>query len=216
MRVVVGRHYRRTPVFSGMLEYLVINPDWNIPGRIAVQDVLPKIRKDPAYIGREKIRVYASWSAGAPEIDPAEVDWSQVTAQNFRFKLRKEPGPRNDLGRIKFMFPNKYSVYLHDTPSRALFARGARGFSSGCIRIEKPIELAELVLRGAPGWDRPAIEAAVESGGRRALSLPEKIPVHLAYLTAWVDREGATHFRPDIYGRDPVLDKALSARPPGP
>lgn len=216
MRVVVGRHYRRTPVMSAMMAYLVFNPDWNIPTRIAVEDILPKIRKDPGYIGREKIRVFESWTSGAAELDPSEVDWSGVTAQNFRFKLRKDPGPKNDLGRIKFMFPNKHSVYLHDTTSRQLFERGMRGFSSGCIRIEKPLELAEYLLRGAPGWSREAVSAAIASGERRSVNLPQKIPVHLIYLTAWSAGEGRLELRPDLYQRDPVLDKALSQIPPRP
>lgn len=216
MRVVVGRHYRRTPVFSSRMEYLVLNPEWNIPRRIAVEDILPKIRRDPGYVARERIRVYESWGPGASEIDPAQVDWAQVTAQNFRFKLQKEPGPKNDLGRIKFMFPNKYAVYLHDTNSRGLFERRARGFSSGCIRIEKPLELAEFVLSGSPGWDREALAAAIASGHQRRVPLPERIPVHLVYFTAWVDREGRLQFRPDIYQRDPVLERALESRPPRP
>jgi murein L,D-transpeptidase YcbB/YkuD len=216
MRVVVGRHYRKTPVISADMQYLVFNPDWNIPTRIAVEDILPKIRKDPGYMGREGIRVFESWAKDAGELDPAEVDWSSVTAKNFRFKLKKDPGPKNDLGRVKFMFPNKHSVYLHDTTSRRLFERGMRGFSSGCIRVEKPLELAEYVLRGAPGWSRDAVAAAIAAGERRSVTLPQKIPVHLVYFTAWADADARLQLRPDIYRRDPVLDKALSALPPRP
>ena len=214
MRVVVGRHYRRTPVFSSWMDHVVFNPDWNIPTRIAVEDILPRARKDPGYIARQKIRVFEDWSSTAAELDPAGIDWSQVTAGNFRYKLKKDPGAHNDLGRIKFMFPNKFSVYLHDTPSRQLFERSVRGFSSGCIRIEKPVDLAEYVLRGAPGWTGDAIRAAIDSGTRRTVALPRKIPLHLLYLTAWEDGQGELQFRADLYQKDAALDRALQKPPP--
>jgi murein L,D-transpeptidase YcbB/YkuD len=214
MRVVVGRHYRRTPVFSSLVDHLVFNPDWNIPTRIAVQDILPKARKDPAYLSREKIRVFESWGRDAAEIDPNGIDWTQVTGANFHYKLKKDPGARNDLGRIKFMFPNKFSVYLHDTPAKRLFERSMRGFSSGCIRIEKPLDLAEYLLKDSPAWPRDAMIAAIDSGVQRTVGLPRKIPLHLIYMTAGVDSEGRVQFWPDIYQRDPALDRALQKAPP--
>lgn len=214
MRVVVGRHYRRTPVFSGLMDHLVINPDWNIPTRIAVLDILPKARKDPAYMGRGKIRVFESWSRDAAELDPNGIDWTGVTAENFRYRLKKDPGPHNDLGQIKFMFPNKFDVYLHDTPSRQLFERSTRGFSSGCIRVEKPLDLAEYVLKDSPGWSRHAVSAAIDKGQLRTIGLARKIPVHLIYMTAGVDAEGRVLFWQDIYQRNPALDRALKEKPP--
>lgn len=214
MRVVVGRHYRRTPVFSSPLDHLVFNPDWNIPTLIALQDILPKARKDPAYLSREKIRVFESWGRDAAELDPSGIDWTQVTDQNFRYKLKKDPGAHNDLGRIKFVFPNKFAVYLHDTPSKRLFERSMRGFSSGCIRIEKPLDLAEYVLKDSPEWSRDAVIAAIDSGTLRTVSLPRKIPLHLLYMTAGANSEGRVQFWPDIYQRDPVLDRALQKAPP--
>jgi murein L,D-transpeptidase YcbB/YkuD len=209
MRVVVGRDYRRTPAFSSLMDHVVLNPDWNIPIRIAVEDILPKARRDPGYIARERIRVFANWSRDAAELDPAGIDWSKITPQNFRFKLKKDPGAHNDLGRFKFMLPNKFSVYLHDTTSRRLFERNVRSYSSGCIRVEKPFDLAEYVLRDAPAWTGDAIRAAVASGERRTAVLPKRIPVHLLYLTAWVDGEGELQFRIDPYRMDPALDRAL-------
>jgi murein L,D-transpeptidase YcbB/YkuD len=214
MRVVVGRHYRRTPVFSSLMDHIVINPDWNIPRRIAVEDILPKVHKDPNYLSREKIRVFESWGRDAAILDPHGIDWGQVTPENFHYKLKKDPGPGNDLGRIKFMFPNPFDVYLHDTPSKRLFERSMRGFSSGCIRIEKPIELAEYVLKESPGWSREAVSNAINAGHPRTVSLSRKIPVHLIYMTAAVDPEGALRFFPDIYERDPALDRALRERSP--
>jgi murein L,D-transpeptidase YcbB/YkuD len=214
MRVVVGRHYRRTPVFSSLMDHLVFNPDWNIPQRIAVQDILPKARQDPGHMRRQKIRVFESWSRGAAELNPDDIDWSQVTAGNFRYRLMKDPGPHNDLGRIKFMFPNKFSVYLHDTPSKRLFERSMRGFSSGCIRIEKPLDLAVYVLADSPEWSREAVAAAIDAGRLRTVRLKQKIPVHLVYMTAGVNAEGRVEFRQDIYQRDAALDRALRQKPP--
>jgi murein L,D-transpeptidase YcbB/YkuD len=215
MRVVVGRHYRRTPVFSSFLDHLVFNPDWNIPTRIAVQDILPKARKDPAYLRREKIRVFESWVQGAAELAPDSIDWAEVSNKGFPYKLKKDPGPHNDLGRVKFMFPNKFAVYLHDTPSKRLFDRSMRGFSSGCIRIEKPLDLAEYVLRDAAGWSRDAVVAAMDSGAAlRTVRLPRHIAVHLIYMTAEVNAGGQLQFWPDIYQRDPALDRALQKAPP--
>lgn len=214
MRVVVGRDYRRTPVFSGMMRFLVINPYWNIPTRIAVKDILPKVRQDPHYLAQKKIRVFEDWSSQAREIDPGGIDWNRVDADHFRYRLRKDPGPQNDLGRIKFMFPNRFAVYLHDTPSRHLFRRDVRSFSSGCVRLEKPVDLAEYVLREDSHWNRESIENAIRSGERRIVSLPSRIPVHLLYWTVWADENQGIQFRPDVYGRDELLEAALQERPP--
>lgn len=215
MRVVVGRDYRRTPVFSADLKYLVINPYWNIPRKIAVNDILPKVRADPDYLVKKRIKVFESWEEDAQELIPHAVDWSKVTKRNFSFKLRKEPGPFNDLGRIKFMLPNKHAVYLHDTPSRKLFKRNIRSFSSGCIRLERPLDLAEYLLRDDPKWSRKDIIRAIDSGeGNKIVRLAKPVPVHLLYWTAWVDRHGQVNFRDDLYRRDPQLDVALKERPP--
>jgi murein L,D-transpeptidase YcbB/YkuD len=213
MRVVVGRKARRTPVFSGTMTYLDFNPYWNIPHKLAVRDIVPKIKTDPAYLDRQGIRVFASWEASAPEIPSEAIDWSKVTKHSFAFKLRQDPGPTNALGRIKFMFPNKFAVYLHDTPSRYMFKRKQRDFSSGCIRIEAPIDLAAYLLRGEPKWTREGITAAIESGENRTVWLPESIPVHVLYWTAWVGPEHRVCFREDVYGRDDPLDRALHEGP---
>jgi murein L,D-transpeptidase YcbB/YkuD len=214
MRVVVGRDYRSTPVFSADLQYLEINPYWNVPQKIAVEDILPKVKQNPEYLIRKHFKVFKDWRAGAPEIDPLTVDWSKVTKRNFRFKLRKEPGPSNDLGRIKFMMPNRFAVYLHDTPNRKLFKKNYRSYSSGCIRLEKPIELAEYLLKDDPKWTYQSILRAVDSEQNRIVRLKKAVPVHLLYWTAWVDQKGVVNFRKDIYKRDPRLDMALKERPP--
>jgi len=214
MRVIVGRDYRRTPVFSSSMRYLVIHPFWNIPTRIATRDILPKVRRDPDYLSRKKIRVFEDWSSQAEEIDPGSVDWQQVRARHFRYRLRKEPGPDNDLGRIKFIFPNRFAVYLHDTPTRHLFQREVRSFSSGCVRLEKPLELARYLLQDDPDWSREDLEDAIRSGKRRVVPLSTPVPVHLLYWTVWAGAGEAVEFRPDVYGRDELLDRALRERPP--
>lgn len=214
MRVIVGKEYRRTPVFSGQMTYLVFNPYWHVPPGIAIKDKLPLIRKDPDYLVKQNMKAFQGWGADAKEIDPQSIDWSKVTANNFTFRLRQDPGPSNALGRVKFMFPNRFNVYLHDTASRELFEKTLRTFSSGCIRIEKPIELAEYLLRDDPKWTHETILAAIEKQVEQTVRLPISIPVHLLYWTAWVDREGSLHFVRDIYGRDKRLDEALRKKPP--
>jgi murein L,D-transpeptidase YcbB/YkuD len=149
-------------------------------------------------------------------VDPRAIDWSSISARNFPYRLRQDPGPRNALGRVKFMFPNAYHVYLHDTPSRELFAKVERAFSSGCIRIEKPIELATYLLRDDPRWSEQNILAAGEKGVEQVVHLPTTLPVHLLYWTAWANDDGVVHFRKDLYGRDQVLDQALGNAFPSP
>ena len=151
---------------------------------------------------------------GATRVDPRAIDWSSVSARNFPYRLRQDPGPRNALGRVKFMFPNPYHVYLHDTPSRELFAKAERAFSSGCIRLENPIELAEYLLRDDPQWSRQSILASIEKGREQVVHLPTPIPVYLLYWTAWMSDEGVVHFRKDIYERDHVLNGALQKAVP--
>jgi len=214
MRVIVGRDYRRTPVFSSQMRFLVVNPYWNIPTRIAIRDILPKVRRDPSYLIRKKIRVFKDWSSAAEELDPAGIDWNQVRSNNFRYRLRKDPGPDNDLGRIKFIFPNRFAVYLHDTPARHLFQQEVRSFSSGCVRLERPVDLAQYLLRENSAWNRERLENAIHSGERRVIPLASPLPVHMLYWTVWADADEAIHFRPDIYDRDDPLDSALKERPP--
>jgi murein L,D-transpeptidase YcbB/YkuD len=210
MRVVAGRRSRRTPEVSSELTYLVLNPYWHIPHSIAKRDILPKIQEDPHYLLKQNILVFENWESDSPEIDAQSVDWSKVTEKAFSFKLRQEPGPRNALGRIKFVFPSQFSVYLHDTPAQSLFRKTQRDFSSGCVRIEKPIELASLLLKSEPNWTRRRIVDTVRSGQTQVIWLSEKIPVHISYWTAWGDENWTIHFRDDIYGRDKSLESMIS------
>jgi len=212
MRAVVGRPDRPTPVFSAKMTYLVVNPYWHVPARIARQDILPKIRTNPDYLFERNIKVFEVTEGQMVEVDPQTIDWHSVSANSFHYRLRQEPGPLNALGRVKFMFPNKFEVYIHDTSARQLFDKTQRNYSSGCIRIEDPFDLAEYLLRGNEDWTREKILAAVESGKTRIVNLPEPINIHLLYLTAWVDDTGNIQFRSDIYGRDSALAKALSEK----
>jgi murein L,D-transpeptidase YcbB/YkuD len=205
MRVIVGRPFRRTPVFDSRIRYLEINPYWTVPYKLAVEDELPQILKDPSFIDRLGFEVFRD---GKP-VNPNTVQWASLSEGNFPYTLRQKPGPKNALGRIKFMFPNKFSVYLHDTPSRGLFGRAERAFSSGCIRVQRPLDLAEQVLRDTPDWDRAHIEAVLESEKNTRVNLAKSLPVHLTYATAWSGEGGTIEFRPDIYGRDKSLGKAL-------
>jgi L,D-transpeptidase YcbB len=209
MPAVVGSAFRRTPDFSGRMSYLEINPSWTVPPKLAREDILPKLKKNPDYLKEKGIRIYRDWTEGAPEIDSASVDWSQVKADALSYKFRQDPGPHNSLGRIKFIFPNKFDVYLHDTPERGLFSRAARDFSSGCIRVERPVDLAEHVLRGDPDWTREKILAAIEGLETRVVHLRDPLGVHLLYWTAWLADDGRVHFRKDIYLRDAALYRAL-------
>lgn len=214
MRVMVGKDYRRTPVFSDVMSYLVLCPYWHVPPKLAANDLLPLIRKDANYFARQKMRVFQGWGAQAQEIDPNTIDWAHMTAQNLRFHFRQDPGLQNALGRVKFMFPNAFNIYLHDTPARELFARPERAFSAGCIRIEKPLELATYLLSSNPAWDEKRIQSAINRWVEQTVRLPEPMPIHILYWTAWANEDGSINFRRDIYSRDKRLRAALRKEPP--
>ncbi|MFO7971637.1 MAG: L,D-transpeptidase family protein [Desulfobacterales bacterium] len=215
MRVVVGKPYRKTPVFSEKMQYLVINPFWNVPIKLAVEDLAPKVCSDSGYLSAKQIKVYKNWRDDSPEIDPALISWCTLTLESyFPYKLQQASGPHNPLGKIKFIFPNKYAVYLHDTPDKSLFDRTLRDFSSGCIRVEKPYLLAEFLLKSDARWTKEAILDLFKSSERKNIFLNEQIPVHLVYITAWADNGGVVHFRNDVYEQDRILDNALKEPPP--
>ena len=217
MRVIVGKKGRQTPVFNGRMTYMELNPYWHIPPQIAKEDILPEIQTDLQYLNKQKIRVFENWQAEAFELDPAFIEWSQIAPADLSFKFVQDPGPLNALGRLKFMFPNRFSVYIHDTPARGIFKYAKRSFSSGCIRIEKPIELAEHLLKDNPEWTREELVDTIDSAGRRIVRLVEPISVQIVYITAWADEDGeAVHFRDDVYNRDKPLHQALLERPPIP
>jgi murein L,D-transpeptidase YcbB/YkuD len=195
-RVVVGRPYRRTPVFKAEMTYLVLNPTWTVPPTILREDILPAQRRDAGYLAGRNIDVI---DGGGRSVDPSTIDWRGQRTFPYRFVQR--PGPTNSLGQVKFMFPNDHAVYLHDTPSRELFERASRPFSSGCIRVEDPLMLARLLLE--PAWDAGRIDATLATGRTETVFLPKPVDVLLLYWTAEVDEQGRIVFWPDIYERDP-------------
>lgn len=203
-RVVVGKPYHATPVFSDTITYAEVNPFWTVPYSIATSEYLPQLKKNPGALAAKGIRIFS----GNREIDPWSVAWGSYSRGNFPFTLRQDPGPGNALGRVKFMFPNKFNIYIHDTPSKALFSRAQRSFSHGCIRAEDPFALGGVLL-ARDGWDKQKLMSVRDTQKRRVIKLKDPIPVHLTYLTAWVNKDGSVHFRRDIYDRDTVLAKAL-------
>jgi murein L,D-transpeptidase YcbB/YkuD len=207
-RVQVGKPYRKTPVFRSEIKYLVLNPTWTVPPGILAKDILPKVKKDPGYLATKNLKVIDS---NGKVIPPGQVDWGRYTGRNFPYQLRQDPGPTNALGRVKFIFPNKHAVYLHDTPSKTLFERSERAFSSGCIRVQNPFELAELLLEGTE-WDRARIEATLASGKLTNVNLPKPLPVMLLYWTVRANDDGSAVFKPDIYDRDAAVLRKLDSK----
>jgi murein L,D-transpeptidase YcbB/YkuD len=203
-RVMVGKPYRQTPVFRGTLSYMEINPTWTVPPTILRNDVLPAIKKDPSYLQTKNMSVI---DRDGRKVDPASVDW-QSYRSSIPYSIRQEPGPKNALGEIKFIFPNKHFVFLHDTPDRSLFARPERTFSSGCIRVEHPFELAELIMNDPATWDQAALKKVRDSHQTRRINTP-KLPVLVLYLTASVEQDGRPRFLKDVYARDAAVLKAL-------
>lgn len=203
-RVQVGRNYRQSPIFRDEIKYLVFNPTWTVPYSIASQDILPQVQRDASYLSS---RGFTVMNRDGEAVDPAGIDWSALSRRNFPYTLVQGPGPENALGRVKFMFPNEHSVYLHDTPSRALFESADRAFSSGCIRVEHPFELAELLL--GPTWTQERLAAVIESGEITTVRMPAPLPVLLLYWTAEVTPDGSVEFFQDVYDRDAALDRAL-------
>ncbi|TDO78277.1 murein L,D-transpeptidase YcbB/YkuD [Halanaerobium saccharolyticum] len=203
MKTIVGQEQRSTPVFSDTIKYLVLNPYWYVPKSIAVKDKLPLIKEDYTYLKDNNYSLFKyTGNGGLKEINPAEVDWSKINKQNFNYLLRQNPGDQNALGRVKFMFPNRFSVYLHDTPGRYLFSATDRSFSSGCIRIENPVDLAEYLLQDQEKWNREAILAEMKKDTEKTIYLNNPIKIYIQYNTAWVDSLGNLNFREDIYNRD--------------
>lgn len=202
-RSIVGQQYRKTPIFRDEIRYMELNPTWTVPRTIFVEDKLPLIQEDPGYLARGGYQVLdRDWQA----LDPSVVDWWALDPPPVT--LVQAPGPGNALGQVKFMFPNRFAVYLHDTNDRSLFDRAARTLSSGCVRIEQPFVLADLLMEGDPSWSHARLEAILASGRATRVDLPKPMPVLLTYYTAWVE-DGEVLFREDIYDRDEAVLEAL-------
>jgi L,D-transpeptidase YcbB len=209
MPVVVGKRHHETPVFSDTIKYIVFNPYWTLPPSIARNETLPKLKKDPLYLQKHDMRIYQGWGDDSKELDPTKIDWSKVTKKEMnQYKIRQDPGPKNALGTLKIIFPNKYDVYLHDTPSQALFKKEKRAFSHGCIRMDRPVEMASWVLGGEEkGWGVERIQEIIKSRKRQVAVLEKPLPVHILYRTTYVDANNTINFFEDVYGRDKILAK---------
>lgn len=204
-RVIVGKTYRQTPMFKSNMRTVVLNPTWTVPPTILRQDVLPKIAKDPSYLAKHNMKVIDS---SGTALQPDAIDW-QEARRRFPYSLVQQPGPENSLGRVKFLFPNEHAVYLHDTPNRGLFNRADRAASSGCIRVENPMLLADYLLKDDKDWSKEKVEAALAAGKTLNITLKRTIPIVLMYWTTQRDRDGTLHFFPDLYDRDPPVLRAL-------
>jgi murein L,D-transpeptidase YcbB/YkuD len=201
IRVVVGKPGNNTPIFSEEMETVVFSPYWNIPDTIAENETAPAVARDPNYLSRQGIEILRVSGSATQTLNAADVDWDDPESLKG-LAFRQRPGSGNALGHVKFMFPNKHNVYLHDTPADSLFAKPGRAFSHGCIRVEEPEQLAKYVLKDYPEWDEQSIFTAMRAGVEKHVKMKQKIPVHIAYFTAWVDENGGLHFQPDIYGYD--------------
>jgi L,D-transpeptidase YcbB len=216
MKIVAGSEAWQTPDFASEMTHLVINPDWTIPIPVLLKETYNYALQNPCYFRDNRMVILRNSGEQQVEVDPASIDWARLNEKNLDFLVRQKPGSANILGRLKFVFPNKYEIFLHDTPYQEDFAKAARAFSHGCIRAERPIELAVWVLRGKPGWDLRQILAAIDTGDERTVRLAEPVAVYFLYNTAWAEEDGMIQFRADIYDRDKKLIEALGARPPSP
>ena len=200
MPVIVGKEGWGTPEMHESIEYLVANPDWDVPQSILVEDLAPKIREDLGYLEDNDMVILEGWGEDARRVDPTSVDWSNV-GQGFPYHVRQLPGPENPLGQLKFMFPNDDNIYLHGTPHTHLFDRDDRGLSHGCIRVERPLDLGAALLAGNPEWDRERLASFVEGDEQQRIDLDEPVPVHLVYWPVVARADGTVEFHQDIYDR---------------
>ncbi len=199
MRVVVGENDKRTPSMVERMEYIEVNPYWNVPQSILEAEIAPGVLANgPGYLASRNMEVVMGYGDDAYVLDPSEVDWQAAAGGAASFRVRQRPGGNNSLGRLKFMFPNKEDIYFHDTPADHLFAKELRTFSHGCVRLERPFELAKWVLKG----NTARVEQALASGETVQIPLSKKLPVYIAYFTAWPKGDGTVEYRPDVYGRD--------------
>ncbi len=204
--VVVGKPGANTVIFSNEMKYVVFSPYWNVPPGILVNEVLPAMRRNPGYLARQNMEVVTG--SGSP-VNAGSLNWAKYSGGNFPYIIRQKPGGKNALGKVKFLFPNEYNIYLHDTPSKGLFGENKRTFSHGCIRVSEPQHLAEWLLRKDSAWTQQKIVTAMNGSKEKFISLKEKVPVYIGYFTAFVDSNGRLNFRDDVYGHDARLAATL-------
>lgn len=198
-RVIVGKPSWRTPTFDSAITRVELNPYWNVPPSIARRELAPQIARDLGYLAQHDMKVLSGSYTG-PAVDPASVDWRRFSASSYR--LRQDPGPDNPLGQVKFLIPNPFDVYLHDTPGKRSFELDMRALSHGCIRVQNAMELAARLLTVEPGWNVDRLVAEAATGRNMQIPLARPVPVAVVYVTAWVDPNGTVQFRPDLYRKD--------------
>lgn len=208
-RVQVGKEGRQTPTFRSNMKYVIFNPTWTVPSTILKEDILGSEAGGAAMVAKKKLRIF---DREGNEVEPSAIDWSSAAPGNFPYTLRQNAGDGNALGQVKFMFPNPYDIYLHDTPSRELFSADRRTFSSGCIRVENPMQLVEIVLKDK-GYDPAKIDGIIAGGETQQVNLTTPLPVLIVYWTVSVGVSGEVRYNPDIYALDPAVLEALSSNP---
>ncbi len=213
-RVIVGRVGRDTPTLKATIRALNFFPYWHVPDSVASLDLIPRLRKEPEYLDKEKIRVMVG-SFDGQQLDPHSIDWN--TADASRIKFRQDPGPQNALGLVRIDMQNQHGVYMHDTPMKELFNQRSRPFSAGCVRVQDVFQLAEWIARFEPGWEQPGrVREVLDAGQALDLQLSRPVPVYFAYITAWAEPDGVVQFRPDIYSRDGRSDSVDDPEAPKP
>ncbi len=198
-KVMVGKPFWKTPCFRATIQYVVANPYWVVPPGILAKETIPKIKRDLSYLKKQNLEIVDSKGR---VINPRSINWAKVNPRRFPYIIRQKPGPKNALGRIKFIFPNKHFVFLHDTPAKSLFSRSMRAFSHGCIRVEKPMELADILFKGSKKWNRDKIQEIINSGETTTIHLEHPMPILILYWTVTTRKDGGINFLHDIYNRD--------------
>lgn len=208
-KVIVGEEFHKTPMFSDKISFSQFNPTWTISRSIAGNEILPQLRKDSDYLKQKGYVLYTSWDADAPAMSASQIDWSSVNRNDFPYRIVQPAGPDNVLGQVKFLFPNRFNVYLHDTSSRQLFAKEDRALSHGCIRVEHAMEFAKLLYGLDNSLSPDKIDTLVTSDQTNDIKFRRPIPIHLAYFTLWVEPDGALSDLADIYSRDKPMELLL-------
>lgn len=207
-KVVIGRTFHKTPMFSHVLKYAEFNPTWVIPRIIASKEYLPKLRKNRRYLETRGYKIYDSWEKDAKELDVKKVNWSKVSSRDFPYRIVQQPGNKNALGKVKFMFPNKFNVYLHDTPAKKLFTHSSRAYSYGCIRVQKPLDFATKVFK-SERLTQSKIAKILASEETTVIKKRKTMQIHLTYFTLWMEANGKMKSYKDVYGRDRMVSKIL-------
>ena len=208
-KVIIGKPNHKTPLFSHKMEYIEFNPSWSVPQSIATNEFLPRLKRDRSYLKRNGYKLFESWDEDAKEIDAKDVNWHKVSRSNFSYRIVQNPGKKNALGKVKFLFPNRFDIYLHDTPAKKLFKSKRRAYSHGCIRVHEPLEFAQKLFDGRR-LNQGKIEQLLAKKDTQRVNLPRPVPIHLAYFTLWVE-DGKIKQYEDVYGRDKLVYRLLAA-----